>query len=92
MPVVIAVAIWGQKWIGDSVLFRCDNIATVAIIDSGTSHNSDLVRCLMFITAKFQLLISAVHIAGEVNTLADTISRNNLQTFSHCTHRHINTR
>ena len=83
-PVVIATTIWGQKWTGQSILFRCDNMATVAIINSSTSHNSEamhLVRCLMSITAKFQLLISAIHIAGEANTLADAISRNNLQIF-----------
>ena len=83
-PVVMATVVWGQKWTGQSLLIRSDNMATVAIINSGTSHNSEamhLVQCLTFIAAKFQLTISAVHIPGETNTLADALSRNNLPLF-----------
>ncbi len=39
------------------------------------------MRCLHFITAKFNLLLSAVHLAGSDNELADALSRNNLPYF-----------
>jgi len=83
-PIVIAAAIWGRKWFGQSLLVRSYNIATVAIVNSGTSHNSkamDLIRCLAFIAAKFQLSMPAVYLPGKENTIADAISRNNLSLF-----------
>ena len=40
-----------------------------------------LMRCLYFIAAKFKLHISALHLAGKANTLADTLSRNNASHF-----------
>jgi len=83
-PIVIAAAIWGKKWFGQSLQVRSDNIATVAAVISGTSHNSEamyLLRCLSFITAKFELSFSAVHLPGRKNIIAVALSRNNLSLF-----------
>lgn len=83
-PVVISVAIWGHQWTGKTVLVRSDNMATVDILNNGTSRNSEamhLVRCLAFILARLQLSVLAEHIPGIHNTLADALSRNNLPTF-----------
>ncbi len=84
LPIVIAAAIWGKAWAGKSILCRCDNEAVVYIINSGTSKDPTvmgLMRCLYFICAKFNLLISAVHLAGIANSLADALSRNKLPIF-----------
>ena len=83
-PIVIAAAMWGKKWFGQSVLVQSNNIATVAMVNSGVIYNSEamhLLRCLAFIVAKFQLSFAAAHIPGEKNTIADAISRNNLSLF-----------
>ena len=51
-------AVWGKKWSGELLLVHLDNVATVAIVNSGNSHDSKvmhLVLCLAFIAAKFQL-------------------------------------
>ena len=40
-----------------------------------------LMRCLHFIAARFNLLLSATHIAGIANSLADALSRDNLLLF-----------
>ena len=37
-----------------------------------------MLRCLAFITTRFQFSLRAVHIPGEDNSIADTISRNNM--------------
>ena len=84
LPVVLAMAIWGAQWQNRSILCHCDNEAAVHIFNSGTSkdpHAMALLRCLHFITAKFNLIISAAHLPGSQNLLADALSRNNLNLF-----------
>ena len=64
-----------------SVTVHCDNLGTVALVNSGYSkvpQSMHLLRCLFFIRAQFQIQLWAVHIPGIENTLADAISRNNL--------------
>ena len=84
IPIVIAAAIWGPEWRGQTVQARCGNSAVVAIVNSGSSKNAEamhLARCLAFITAKFECDIVATHIRGIDNTIADAISRDNLSLF-----------
>ncbi len=84
LPIVMAAAIWGEQWQNKSVLCRCDNLAAVHIINSGTSsdaHALALLRCLHFVTAKFNIILSAVHLPGVDNVLADALSRDNLAYF-----------
>ena len=40
-----------------------------------------LLRCLFFIEARFEFELTAVHIHGAANTLADKLSRNDLPAF-----------
>ena len=84
LPTVLAAAVWGTEWEYKSVLCRCDNEAIVNIINTGTSRDPiamGLMRCLCFIAAKFKVLISATHLAGKANTLADALSCNNASHF-----------
>lgn len=56
----------------------------VHIINFGTCRDPTvmgLMRCLYFIAAKFNLLLSATHLAGTKNTLADVLSWNNMELF-----------
>ena len=56
----------------------------VHIINTGTSRDPQamgLMRCLHFIAARFNLLLSATHIAGIANPLADALSHDNLLLF-----------
>ena len=78
ISVVFAAAVWGHLWEGKSVRFRCDNVAVVAILRSGTSKDElimHVMRCLAFITARFNFVVSASHIRGVDNT--DALSRDN---------------
>ena len=78
IPIVVAAAIWGESWSGKSVRVRSDNAAVVAVINSGSSKVSEvmhLMRCLVFISAKFNFVTSAVHLPGAHNQLADALSR-----------------
>ena len=80
-PIVLACAIWGRDLANSSVVVHCDNLGTVALVKSGYSRVSQimqLLRCLFFIRAYYQIDLWAVYVPGVENTLADAISRNNL--------------
>ena len=84
IPIVLAMATWGHIFKGKMVHVRSDNVAAVAAINNQTSsvkEISHLLRCLTFITARFQLHIIASHIPGHLNEIADALSRNNMESF-----------
>ena len=74
IPILIAVLIWGSELRGKHVLSNCDNEAVVSILSSRYSrdqHLMHLLRCLFFIEAHFQFRLSASHVAGVSNMVAD---------------------
>ena len=82
--IVVACHTWGSEWARRRIEFHCDNSAVVACIKSGTSRSPDimrLIRSLYHVSVKHDFLVSAVHIPGISNLIADAISRNLLQTF-----------
>ena len=82
LPIVIAITIWGSKWENQSVYCHCGNEAVVYMLNLGTSNTvMSLMRCLYFIEAKFNLIISATHLAGTDNGHADALSHNNQASF-----------
>ena len=83
LPIILAVAIWGQQWSGKHIRCRCDNMAVVNILYSRTSKDSAImhrVRFLHFFLAHFDIKLIASHIAGKSNDLADALSRNPMHT------------
>ena len=84
LPIVLAAAVWGSQWKGLTVKVRCDNAAVVAIVNRGTSHDSEamhLLRCLSFLSTKFQFYLYTSHLPGTENSLADYLSRNDASQF-----------
>ncbi len=81
VAVLLACAVWGRGWQGCRILCWCDNEAAVhataarSCRDRGLMH---LLRCLFFLEASFQFELTARHIAGIHNSLADDLSRNRL--------------
>ena len=56
-------------------------------MNSGTSRAPTamgLMHCLFFIAAKYNLLLSAQHLPGPSNDIADALSRNRLHHFYSC--------
>ena len=83
-PILVACHIWGPKWSRKRVLFHCDNESVVHIIKSGTSkddHIMHLVRALFLITAKLNFHVTAAHLPGKTNSIADALSRFKFQEF-----------
>ena len=83
-PIVLAVMVWGREWAGLHLHCSCDNEAVVHVVASRYSRSSDvmhLLRCLFFFEAHYAMHISASHVPGRNNSLADDLSRNRLSSF-----------
>ena len=83
-PIVMACVLWGKNWSRKRILFNCDNLATVEIINKGRSKiasNMKLMRTLTYQSAMYGFVIHAQHIAGVDNGLADSISRYQMSKF-----------
>ena len=81
IPIMIATLVWGQLWSGGRVIAHCDNTAVVSVLNSRYSQDKmlmQMLRGLFFIEAYFQFQLSAVHLPGIHNGLADDLSRNRL--------------
>lgn len=71
-------------WSGKSVRAQCDNVAVVAIVNSGSSREPEamhLLRWLAFLEAKHSFHLFATHIRGVFKTLTDALSRDKLSLF-----------
>ena len=66
------------------VLCHCDNQAVVSAVRGGYCKDpsmAQMLRCLFFLEAKFDLTLTAVHVPGVENGPADSLSRNKLSSF-----------
>lgn len=78
LSVVLAAKRWGPLWSGHRVIVESDNTTTVAAIYKGSSASREIMRMLrhlFWISAKFNFHITARHISGSCNELADAASR-----------------
>ena len=83
-PIVIACHVWGSKWRDRRILFCCDSQGVVAVISSGTSKDTrlmQLLRELFLCAARFNFMVTAKHVPGKENAIADSLSRFNMQVF-----------
>ena len=81
LPIILACSVRGKSLNNARVTVHCDNLGTVALVNSGYSKVPQMMhplRCLFFTRAHFQIELWTVHVPGIENTLADAISRNNL--------------
>ncbi|KAK6181761.1 hypothetical protein SNE40_009550 [Patella caerulea] len=83
-PIVVASVIWGNRWKGLKILFNCDNMAVVNILNKGRSSDpasSKLMRTLAFTAAQNSFMIYSRFVPGNSNVIADALSRFQLQRF-----------
>ncbi len=84
LPIVLAVALWGDSWAGKLIRCRCDNAAVVEVVNSGVSRCEKamhLVRSAFIFQAMHEVSLWAVHIPGVENRSADALSRDNSSLF-----------
>ncbi|XP_056617722.1 uncharacterized protein LOC130432405 [Triplophysa dalaica] len=83
-PLVVAASLWGKEWSASSIIVHCDNEATVHCINKGRSHSPAIMpflRRLIWISACDQFILTAKHIPGSKNQIADALSRFAFQKF-----------
>lgn len=83
-PLLVCLHIWGEDLRNKKIVFRCDNLASVHIVNSMTSKNERvmiILRALTLLCLKLNIAFKAQHVSGCVNLLADSLSRFNFQKF-----------
>ena len=79
-----SVVVWGRQWVGRRLECLCDNMAMVAVINSGRSKDRTIVhllRCLFFVSAHLNVFVHASHVAGAQNVAADALSSDHVLSF-----------
>ena len=83
-PIVLSLMLWGDR-IGDRcITFFTDNEALVHVINKSTCRDNSLmifVRRLVLVCLRHNILFKAKHISGFKNTLADALSRLQIERF-----------
>ena len=78
IPVVLALSIWGSRLLSKKIKFFIDNIALVGILNSQTSKLKrvmTLMRPFVLCTLQNNIIFRAEHIKGKLNSISDSISR-----------------
>jgi hypothetical protein len=81
--IVVACHLWGGSLQSKRIILYCDNESVVNIIINSKriSRVVDLLRHLILLTLKYNLYITAQHIPGKRNEIADSLSRFQFQRF-----------
>ena len=83
-PIVLAIKIWAEKLGNKCITFHSDNEAVVHIINAQTSKEPEimgLVRELVVVVMRHNILFRAAHIPGIFNNAADLLSRMQVEKF-----------
>lgn len=93
LAIVVAFCTWCRHFKQKRILFHCDNMSVVDIINKGTSKSCEmmeLVRTLFFECASNGCELKAVWIDTKSNFLADFLSRLNIDKFKKHCHLNVN--
>ena len=50
VPITVAAAIWGPEWSTRITEVKCDNAAVVAVLNSGSSRNPEVMHLLRWLS------------------------------------------
>lgn len=88
IPICLAVIGWGQKLRNKNVIFHCDNLGLVEILNSKSSRSPrvmSLVRPLLLRCMHCYIQFKAMHMPGVHNSKAYALSRLQLHRFKSLT-------
>ena len=78
LAVMICVKLWRSHFVNKKILLKCDNQTTVSVLNSGSSRDSFLQKCLreiLYFAARFNFEVRAVYFPEIKNRTADLLSR-----------------
>jgi hypothetical protein len=77
-PIVVSAVLWGTRWSKRRIVFHTDNAPVVEMINKGRTSCGGpmrLLRRLTLIALQHNFTMTAVHIPGRDNVIADCLSR-----------------
>jgi hypothetical protein len=78
VPIAMAFHIWSQGLAGKRLILHTDNQALVSILNSKTSKSKRVMRLLRQLVLQsllFNIQFKSLHITGQRNVKADSLSR-----------------
>ncbi|XP_074539253.1 uncharacterized protein LOC141800545 [Halichoeres trimaculatus] len=83
-PIAVACHVWGHLWHRKRIAVLCDNQAVVEIINKGRSSSCAIMpfmRRITWLSVNLNFIITARHVPGQFNAIADSLSRFKFQVF-----------
>jgi len=82
-PIVLAAHVWGHHWQGLQVQFLCDNHGVTDAISKHFCSDGVLggLPRSLFLAAARHFWVSTTHVPGRLNSIADALSRSQVQRF-----------
>ncbi|XP_045188169.2 uncharacterized protein LOC123546048 [Mercenaria mercenaria] len=83
-PITLALELWGSQLANKCIVLHSDNNAVVHIINKQSCKDSQimyLVRSMVLACMKHNILVRSEHVPGKQNTLADMLSRLQIEEF-----------
>ena len=81
-PICLALHLWGEQLTNKCITINTDNMAIVYVLNNNTSKDPLimlLVRKLVLLCMKLNILIRAQHISTKLNTVSDMLSRDQIR-------------
>jgi len=85
-PIVLLLEVWGERMANKCICFHCDNEAHVYVLNKQTSKEPKvmfLLRKLILMCLKNNMMFKAEHVPGKTNVLSDALSRFQMQRYFH---------
>ena len=82
--IYLACILWGPRWSGKRIRMWCDNKSVVAGINPKhfkSPRVMDLIRAITLLTLQYNFAFTATHIPGLDNSIADSLSRFQMDRF-----------
>ena len=77
-PIMVSTMLWGSRWRNLRILVLCDNEATVKLLNKGYTScepAATMLRKIVFQCMTHNFKLTAQHIPGVDNSVADALSR-----------------
>jgi len=84
IPIALAIFLWGSEFKNKKILFHCDNAAVVFIINNKSSKSDrvmSLLRYIVYCSLSLNVQLKTRHISSITNTIADALSRGQVDRF-----------